>query len=76
MRLALVRLGDDLHRLLLTNHHIVLDGWSGAVLIEELLALHRGDDDPRSLPRAPSFAAHVAWLASQDRQAARAAPTV
>ncbi len=73
MRLALVRLGESLHRLTLTNHHILLDGWSAAILIEELLALYGSVGEASSLPRAPSFAAHIAWLASRDREAARTA---
>jgi amino acid adenylation domain-containing protein len=40
-RTTLLRLGDDLYELLLTQHHIVTDGWSIAVLIEEILALYR-----------------------------------
>src|SRR5262245_51392773 len=32
-RVTLVRLGDDLHRLIWTYHHLLLDGWSFALVI-------------------------------------------
>ena len=40
MRAALVKLEADHHMLLFTSHHIVCDGWSTKVLIEELSQLY------------------------------------
>ena len=40
LRLCLLRLGDGRHTLLLNLHHIVADGWSMAVLINELHVLY------------------------------------
>ncbi|KPA88086.1 condensation domain-containing protein, partial [Pseudomonas asplenii] len=37
MRAALLRVADDEHVLVLTLHHIVADGWSLQVMIEELV---------------------------------------
>jgi len=39
LRLSLVRLAPDRHRLVLTNHHLLLDGWSTPILVEELFRL-------------------------------------
>ncbi|MFC7396829.1 amino acid adenylation domain-containing protein [Chelatococcus sp. GCM10030263] len=69
MRVALVRLGADRHRLILTNHHILLDGWSMPVVLDELFRLYRGE----SLAPATPYRAYLAWLGRQDREAARAA---
>ena len=38
MRFALIRLAADRHRLVLTNHHLLMDGWSAPVLVRELFA--------------------------------------
>jgi amino acid adenylation domain-containing protein len=58
VRATLLRLADDDHALLLTMHHIVLDGWSLRVLIRELKALYAGD----SLPELPvQYADFAAW---------------
>lgn len=40
LRTTLLRLGDDEHVLLLTMHHIVSDGWSVKVVIDELNTLY------------------------------------
>ena len=37
LRFTLIRLAADRHRLVLTNHHILMDGWSMPVLVRELL---------------------------------------
>ena len=40
VRAAIVRMAPDSHRLVFTAHHIVCDGWSVNVLIEELAATY------------------------------------
>ncbi|MGW7573424.1 non-ribosomal peptide synthase/polyketide synthase [Streptomyces sp. NPDC054765] len=40
LRALLIRLADDEHVLLLTAHHIVTDGWSMGVLLDELCTLY------------------------------------
>ncbi|CAM5312935.1 condensation domain-containing protein [Streptomyces avidinii] len=71
VRFTLVRFGGDVHRLVMTNHHILWDGWSSAVLLRELLtgyAEHcrmrrvrqpgrdRSDRGRGPVPRAPGLA--------------------
>ncbi|WP_147481819.1 non-ribosomal peptide synthetase, partial [Actinomadura harenae] len=73
LRLLLARLGPDRHRLVVTMHHIVLDGWSLPVLFDELSRLYEAGGDPSVLPPATSYRDHLAWLARQDAGAARAA---
>ena len=41
LRAKLVRLGQQEHRLLLTMHHIILDGLSAEVFIQEMAALYK-----------------------------------
>ena len=40
LRAAVLRLADDEHVLVLTLHHIITDGWSMQIMIDELLALY------------------------------------
>jgi non-ribosomal peptide synthase protein (TIGR01720 family) len=68
-RAALIRTADDQYRFVLTNHHIVLDGWSLPVLLGELFAGYYG----RRLPAAASYRRFMGWLAGRDRDGARAA---
>ncbi|MGL4960853.1 MAG: amino acid adenylation domain-containing protein, partial [Inquilinus sp.] len=69
LRFSLLRLSADRHQLVLTNHHILLDGWSTPTLLAELLALYAGATLPPPVP----YRAYLAWLARQDRAAAEAA---
>ncbi|HVK21688.1 MAG TPA: amino acid adenylation domain-containing protein [Actinokineospora sp.] len=57
LRVLLLRLADDDHFLMITMHHIVSDGWSLAILLDEVGTLYRGDAlEPLSL-QYPEFAA-------------------
>lgn len=69
LRVALIRTGADQHRFVLTNHHIVLDGWSLPILLQEIFAGYYG----RRLPAPVPYRRFVGWLAGRDRDAARAA---
>ena len=68
-RVALIRTAADRHRFVLTNHHIVLDGWSMPILLREIFASYHG----QRLPAAASYRRFVTWLADRDLDAARAA---
>ncbi|MDQ2586489.1 non-ribosomal peptide synthase/polyketide synthase [Saccharothrix yanglingensis] len=61
-RAALTAESDDVHVLLLTSHHIVVDGWSLGVLAEELGALYRGE---ALAPLPLQYADYAVW--QQDR---------
>ncbi|MEU1145630.1 amino acid adenylation domain-containing protein [Streptomyces sp. NPDC005863] len=69
MRFTLLRLGAERHRLLVSDHHMLLDGWSTLLVWQEFFALYRGEE----LPKAPPFRDYLAWLAAWDREAAVAA---
>jgi len=64
-RVALLRLADGRHRLVWTYHHLLLDGWSSARLIEEWLGRYVGE-----IPKAPAgrYGDYIAWLQRQDPQ--------
>ena len=59
-RAALIRTADNRHRFVLTNHHIVLDGWSLPILLQEMFASYNGE----RLPAAASVS-QVCYLAGR-----------
>lgn len=73
LRVVLADLGGGRRRLLVTAHHILMDGWAVAVFFRELLAVYDADGSARSLPAARPYREYIAWLARQDREAALAA---
>jgi hypothetical protein len=40
MRVALLQLSDQEYRMLWTSHHILFDGWSLPLLVEEFLSTY------------------------------------
>ncbi|WP_067635478.1 amino acid adenylation domain-containing protein [Actinomadura latina] len=70
LRYMLIKLADGLHRMVFTNHHILLDGWSTPVLQTELFALYLAKGDDTGMPRVTPYKNYLAWLAAQDRPAA------
>ena len=75
VRARLIRLANEEHVFVLTQHHIVSDGWSMAVLLDELgriyTAFSRGEVDP--LPQLtvqyPDYAAwQQRWLSGERLQ--------
>ncbi|MEU1601783.1 amino acid adenylation domain-containing protein [Micromonospora matsumotoense] len=66
----LIRVDDHRHRLVVTYHHILLDGWSTGLLIRDLCTLYAQGDE---LPPPPPYRDFLAWLAGRDRPGAEAA---
>ncbi|MET8796917.1 amino acid adenylation domain-containing protein [Nocardia sp. NPDC004568] len=70
LRWTLVTTGPDSYRLVLTQHHLLLDGWSTPLLLRELLVLYATDGDVTVLPPVRPYRDFLAWLGAQDRTAA------
>ena len=70
MRLALFSAGTDRHWLVWSFHHILLDGWSIGIVLEQVLALYGSQTDSPATP-APPYAGYLRWLAARDSAAAQ-----
>lgn len=64
-RLLVARVGHTSFRVCWTQHHLLLDGWSAAVVLEEVLQVYLGTA-PLAPPPTP-YRQAVTWLAAQDR---------
>ena len=65
-RVRVIRLGCNEHALSIAMHHIITDGWSMGVLIDELCAAYR--QDPLPEPEL-TYADYAIWQRSQDLDA-------
>ena len=72
LRFVLIRLGGERHRLVVTSHHILADGWSWPLLVRELFAVYAAGGDAGVLAPVRPYREFLVWLAAQDREAARA----
>ncbi|MEV6796617.1 amino acid adenylation domain-containing protein, partial [Streptomyces sp. NPDC051320] len=70
IRFTLIRMGHRQFRLVMTSHHILLDGWSTPVLVRELFELYARGGDDLGMPRVTPYRDYLAWLAAQDSTAA------
>ncbi|WP_274555409.1 non-ribosomal peptide synthetase [Streptomyces spiramyceticus] len=71
LRLLLLKLDESCYQLVLTMHHILMDGWSLPVLFGELSELYAAGGDVSVLPPVTSYREYLAWLGRQDKDAAR-----
>ncbi|HEX8696632.1 MAG TPA: amino acid adenylation domain-containing protein [Longimicrobium sp.] len=74
VRLSLARIGPALHLFLFGFHHILFDGWSFPLLLDDLEALYRAERSgrPAALPPPPRYRDYIAWLLRQDAGRAEA----
>jgi amino acid adenylation domain-containing protein/non-ribosomal peptide synthase protein (TIGR01720 family) len=68
LRLGLLRTADDEHVFVFSHHHILLDGWSVPLLLDELFVLYQAAQSGASaaLPTAEPFHKYVDWLARRE----------
>ena len=68
MRFALFRTGDTTHRFVWSHHHIIIDGWSMGLVLDEVFrsyeALVSGEEPELAEPAG--YRQYVRWLKDQD----------
>ncbi|MEU6027993.1 amino acid adenylation domain-containing protein [Streptomyces tauricus] len=69
LRMSLLRTGELRSDLVLTASHVLFDGWSLPLLLQELLFLYASGGDPSALPRVRPFRDFLRWLDRQDKEA-------
>ncbi|QQQ03726.1 non-ribosomal peptide synthetase [Lysobacter enzymogenes] len=69
MRVRLLQCAPRRHIVVWTRHHLIVDGWSSALLIQEVMAGYRAlaRGQRPTLPAAPPYRDYLGWLARQDR---------
>jgi aryl carrier-like protein len=69
LRLALFRRSDKEYVFVFSHHHLLIDGWSLSIILQEVFAIYdasRAGRDPR-LKEPRSFRDYVVWLGQQDQ---------
>lgn len=74
MRCALIHLTEDTSQFVWSHHHLLLDGWSVTVLLQEVFSYYRafcrGEELSLEVPR--HYGDYIAWLQQQDLREAEA----
>jgi amino acid adenylation domain-containing protein/non-ribosomal peptide synthase protein (TIGR01720 family) len=71
LRVVAVRTAERQWQLLWSQHHVIVDGWSGPLTLRDLFLFYEAARDRRraELPRARPYRDYIAWLAEQDEGA-------
>ncbi len=75
LRLVLVREGPEDYRLLWSFHHILMEGWSASLVLDDVLARYRaltGAGGKGELAAVRPYRDYVAWFQDQDPKRAEA----
>lgn len=74
VRLSLFKLAQDEYRFLFCFHHILFDGWSLRLLLDEVARIYASERNQESLElnEPGRFQDHVGWLESRDWRKAEA----
>ncbi|MDW6003285.1 non-ribosomal peptide synthetase [Vibrio mangrovi] len=74
MRLYLIRVSGQQHWLVWSRHHLIVDAWCSALVIQDVMTRYRqamGDRSVQLAPR-PDFSTYLDWLEQQDLDASKA----
>ncbi|AUX23890.1 hypothetical protein SOCEGT47_044200 [Sorangium cellulosum] len=72
MRLTVAQAGEEAFYFINSHHHLLLDGWSFALLLREALLVYRAlaRGTVPELPRARPYREYLSWVQAQDEGAA------
>lgn len=73
MRWTLIQMPDGLWRLLWTHSHLLLDGWSVALIIKDLLQIYSAllANETPQLPPPAQYRDYIVWLEGQNQRQAQ-----
>ncbi|MCC5626174.1 alpha/beta fold hydrolase, partial [Nostoc sp. CHAB 5715] len=74
IRLAIFQMDENAHYVVWTFHHIIIDGWSLALILKEFLTFYKAFTKGQDLSLEPSrpYKNYIAWLKQQEQSQAEA----
>ncbi|WP_278314498.1 non-ribosomal peptide synthase/polyketide synthase [Lolliginicoccus levis] len=66
VRITVLAIAPGEHRIVLTNHHILMDGWSTPLYLRDLIMVYAAAGDASALPSARSYKDYLQWVRRQD----------
>ncbi|MBW4428107.1 MAG: amino acid adenylation domain-containing protein [Nostoc desertorum CM1-VF14] len=72
MRFTVMQLGNDSYQFIWSHHHILFDGWSMPIILQEVFDLYEAYHQGKSLTLQPSYPYrdYIHWLLQQDHSKA------
>jgi tyrocidine synthetase-3 len=69
-RVSLCKIAENKYQLIISNHHILYDGWSTGIILREFFDVYHAlssGNPPVKPPAKPSFKEFIQWIQSQDK---------
>ncbi|WP_414621616.1 amino acid adenylation domain-containing protein [Calothrix sp. CCY 0018] len=68
MRLSLIQTATDIHQLIWSHHHLILDGWCNSIILKEVFSFYEAlsNNEELYLESSPPYKNYIAWLQQQD----------
>lgn len=68
MRVTLIRLAEDIYRFIWSEHHLILDGWSLPLVLQEVFVIYEAKSQGREarLRQSRPYRDYITWLQEQD----------
>ncbi|QOT00746.1 amino acid adenylation domain-containing protein [Brevibacterium sp. JNUCC-42] len=69
-RIELYKMATDRYQMVISNHHILYDGWSNGIILQEFFQRYHSLEIGQlsSLPRKPKYKEYIKWLENQDHE--------
>jgi NRPS condensation-like uncharacterized protein len=73
MRFKVMRCGEDRSYFMWTRHHLLMDGWSGPIVHQQVMQAYEQIKNSKdvNLPYSRPYEDYIAWLSQQDQAAAK-----
>ncbi len=74
MRFNIIQLDAEKIHFIWSHHHIILDGWSFPIILQEVLTIYQilSQNQTPSLPVSPPFKGYIQWIQKRDIERAKA----
>ncbi|MCK4257390.1 MAG: amino acid adenylation domain-containing protein, partial [Halanaerobiales bacterium] len=74
MRISVLKVDDEIYKVVWSHHHILMDGWCMGIIINEFNQIYTNllNNQPLSLSPAVSYKTYIDWLEKQNQKEALA----
>lgn len=73
MRLSLIKIADKRYHMILSSHHILMDGWCQGIVLNDLFEMYQqlNQKKPIVIEKVTPYSEYINWLKKQNEEEAR-----
>ncbi|NJD03238.1 MAG: AMP-binding protein, partial [Ruminiclostridium sp.] len=72
IRISIIQTGKETYKIIWSHHHILMDAWCIAIIIEEFFTIYQSlkENKPLKLEAVYPYSSYIKWLVKQDKEEA------